>query len=305
MKPAVCLEWLARSVGRQRFDQAMQHYYETWKFRHPYPTDLRAAWREAGLEADWFFEAMQTRRRFDLALTKVRRKADGGFDLTVKNRGSLDAPFSISALRGKQAVQTLWYPALEQKTGTIAFPAVEADQFVLDHERVALDVNRHNNSRRVGGLLPGVEPLRVRALALAERSTYTDLGVLPWIAKNKYDKTMLGVLLYNAPFPPRRFQYFLLPGYGLGSGHFTGMADIRYRFLPGGWLPKVSSGIQRPHGHLRPPPGRCLPLAVFPCGALGAVFVSQRFAGVRARGRAAHLYLSEKKKPSLEQTVTF
>jgi len=242
MKPALCLEWLERSLGKTRFDQAMQAYFQTWKFRHPYPDDLRTAWLGAGVEADWFFDAMYTQRRFDRALTGVRR-TDSGFDLTVKNCGTLNAPYSISALRDGQPVLTRWYPASAEKTTVVTFPQVEADQFVLDYERAALDLNRRNNTRRVGGLLPGMEPLRVRGLALAEQPDHTELGVLPWVGWNNYDKTTLGLLLYNAPFPPRRFQYFLFPGYGLGSGHFTGLADLRYRFLPGGFLPKVTAGF--------------------------------------------------------------
>jgi len=243
MKPALCLEWLERSLGKARFDQAMQAYFESWKFRHPYPEDLRAAWNAAGVEADWFFETMQTRRRFDLALTASRRRPEGGFDLTVKNRGALHAPFSISALRDGQPVLTRWYPAPSEKTTVAAFPEVAADQFVLDHERATLDLNRQNNSLRASGLFPGMEPLRVRALALAEQPDRTVLGVLPWVAWNSYDKTSLGLLLYNPPFPPRRFQFFLFPGYGFGSGNFTGLADVRYRFLPGGMLPKVVVGF--------------------------------------------------------------
>lgn len=231
MKPAICLEWLERSLGKTRFDQTMQAYFQAWKFRHPYPEDLRAAWQSAGVEADWFFEAMQTRRHFDPALTRVHR-TDTGFDLTVKNRGTLAAPYSISALRDGRPVLTRWYPAPLEKTTVVHFPQVDADQFVLDYERAALDLNRHNNTRRVSSLLPGLEPLRVRALALAEQPDRTELGILPWVGWNNYDKTSLGLLLYNPPFPPRRFQYFLFPGYGLGSGHFTGMADVRYRIVP-------------------------------------------------------------------------
>jgi hypothetical protein len=242
MKPALCLKWLEQSLGKPRFDQAMQAYFQKWKFRHPYPDDLRAAWREAGVEADWFFEAMQTRRSFDPALTRVRR-TDAGFDLTVKNRGALDAPFSVSAMRSGRALYTRWYPAPGAKKTTVQFPDVDADLFVLDSERATLDVNRHNNSRRPSGLFPGVEPLRLRALAFAERPGRTDLGVLPWVGWNNYDKTMVGLLLYNAPFPPRRFQYFLFPGYGTGSGNFVGLADVRYRFLPGGWMPRLTVGF--------------------------------------------------------------
>ncbi|MFN0014468.1 MAG: M1 family metallopeptidase [Saprospiraceae bacterium] len=242
MKPARCLEWLEHSLGKPRFDQAMQAYFSAWKFRHPYPGDLRNAWHAAGVEADWFFEAMQTQRHFDLALTKVRHSA-AGFDLAVKNRGTLDAPFSITALRNGHPVLTRWYQAPGKKPAVVSFPEVDADCFVLDHERSTLELNRSDNTRRTTGLLPGVEPIRLRALALSEQSDRTEVGVLPWIGWNKYDKTALGLLLYNAPFPPRRFQYFLFPGYGLGSGNFTGLADMRYRLLPGGLLPKVVAGI--------------------------------------------------------------
>jgi hypothetical protein len=153
MKTAMCLEWLERSLGKTRFDSAMQAYYQRWKFRHPYPDDLRASWRETGVEAGWFFQAMQTQRRFDMALTKVQRNPDS-FQLTVKNRGRLSAPFSITALRDGQPVQTLWYPAPAQNAQTVSFPALDADAFVLDHEHATLDVNRQNNTRRAGGLFP-------------------------------------------------------------------------------------------------------------------------------------------------------
>ncbi|MBL7776179.1 MAG: M1 family metallopeptidase [Saprospiraceae bacterium] len=242
MKTAVCLEWLERSIGQARFDPVMQAYFERWKFRHPYPDDLRAAWQDAGLDADWFFEAMQTRRRFDAALTNVEKSPEG-YRLTVKYRGSLHAPFSISAVRGNQAVQTIWYPAFDGSSAVFTFPEVEADQFVLDFERATLDVNRKNNSQRTSGLFPGIEPLHLGLLELTQKPLRSQQGVLPWAAWNEYDKVMAGLMLYNAPFPPRHFQYFLLPGYGIRSGNFVGLADLKYRFLPGGWLPKMTLGF--------------------------------------------------------------
>ena len=242
MKTATCMEWLERSIGKARFDIAMQAYYENWKFKHPYPEDLRSAWRNAGLEADWFFETMQTQRRFDMALTQVK-KSDEGYRMTVKNRGSLNAPFSISAMRDGRPVQTIWYPATTESSATLEFPDVEADLFELDHEHATLDINRKNNSRRTQGLFPGFEPVRVSLLALAQKPRRSEQGILPWVGKNNYDKLMAGLLLYNAPFPARKFQYFLLPGYGLGSGNFVGLADLKYRFLPGGFLPKVLLGF--------------------------------------------------------------
>lgn len=242
MKTAACLRWLERSLGQTRFDRAMQAYYERWKFRHPYPADLREAWRDAGVEAEWFFQTIQTQRRFDMALTRVQRGADS-LQLTVKNRGRLSAPFPVTALRDGRPLQTRWYPAPASRKQTVAFPALDADAFVLDHERTTLDVHRQNNIRRSGGLLPGIEPLQIKTLAPVETPARTVLGVLPWAGWNYYDKTMLGVLLYNPPFPTRRFQYFLMPGLALGSKQPVGLADLQYNLLPGGPVPRLSFGL--------------------------------------------------------------
>jgi hypothetical protein len=40
-KAAAWMKKLEQELGKQQFDQAMQQYYEEWKFRHPYPEDFR------------------------------------------------------------------------------------------------------------------------------------------------------------------------------------------------------------------------------------------------------------------------
>ena len=54
---------------------------------------------------------------------------------------------------------------------------------------------------------------------------------------------MLGGLLYNAPFPTRKFQYYLAPGYAFGSKQLVGLVDLRYKFFPGGLFPKITLGV--------------------------------------------------------------
>ena len=51
------------------------------------------------------------------------------------------------------------------------------------------------------------------------------------------------MLVYNAPIPTRKVQYYLLPGWATGSKRFVGLADVRVNFLPGGAVPKVSIGV--------------------------------------------------------------
>jgi hypothetical protein len=255
MKTALCLKWLEKAEGTARFDAAMQEYYRRWQFRHPYPEDLRAILAEKGLNADWFFQAMQTQRQVDYQLKKVVPSVSildhdsGGsrqksWQLTVKNKGALNAPFSVTALREGKPVETEWFPPLGKKEGqVVGFQSVEADAFEIDYPRQMLDLNRKNNFRRTSGLFPGMRPWEFRSLAIFQNTRRNTFAAMPWLGWNNYDKTMLGVVIYNPPVPSRRFQYYLLPGYALGSKNFVGLADLRYKIYPGGLFPKVTVGV--------------------------------------------------------------
>jgi hypothetical protein len=242
MKTAWTMTWLENAIGTEKFDAAMQQYYQKWKFKHPYPEDLRDAWASVGLKADWWFKTIQTQSYTDYALTKVR-KTDAGFQLTVQNKGDFDTPFPVTALKNGEPQQTIWYPAQSDKKQNLDFPSKDADAFVLDYDRNTLDMNRQDNTRRVNGLLPGIEPLRIKNLAPFRIAKNTTLGILPWAGWNDYDKTMLGVAFYNPPAPGSRFQYCLVPGYGFGSKRFVGLGDLRLNTFPGGIVPKMVFGL--------------------------------------------------------------
>lgn len=238
MKPAICLHWLEQSVGTERLDAAMQDYYRQWQFRHPYSEDLKAVFEKHKLDAGWFFESMQTQKRADFALKGIKKVA-GRWMLDVKNKGDLDAPFSISALKDGKPVETKWFSA----PGKLEFPNIEADAFVIDHAHDALDLNRKNNLRRVSGFLPGFEPLEVKPLAPFQNPNRSTVALLPWLGWNNYDKTMLGAVIYNPPLPPRRLQYYLAPGFAFGSKQLVGLADVRYKLFPGGFMPRLTAGV--------------------------------------------------------------
>jgi hypothetical protein len=239
MKTALCLDWLEKSVGKARFDAAMQYYYRQWQFRHPYPEDLKAVFEKHGLNAGWFFEAMQTQRAADYALTGTQRQSDGSWKIEVKNKGDLKAPFPVSALKNGEVLETRWY----QSPGALDFPVADADAFVVAQQYEVLDLNPKNNLRRTAGAFPGIEPLEFRTLAPFQSNRRSTIAMLPWPGWNNYDKTMLGLVLYNPPLPQRRLQYYIAPGYGFGSKQFVGLADVRYNLYPGGLLPKVTVGV--------------------------------------------------------------
>ena len=61
---------LQSHLGTERFDAAMQAYFDTWKFRHPSPADLQVSMESStGEDLAWFFEDwVQTTQRNDLKL---------------------------------------------------------------------------------------------------------------------------------------------------------------------------------------------------------------------------------------------
>src|SRR6478609_4256132 len=46
-KTSVVLKYLANYLGQARFDSAMHDYFNTWKFKHPYPEDLQASFEKS------------------------------------------------------------------------------------------------------------------------------------------------------------------------------------------------------------------------------------------------------------------
>lgn len=238
MKTALCMNWLEKSVGTERLDAAMQDYYRQWQFRHPYPEDLKTVFEKHKLDAGWFFEAMQTQKQADFALKGIEKEA-GNWKLEVENKGQLEAPFSVTAMKEGKALETKWY----SKPGTLTFPAIDAGAFIIDNEYVGLDLNRKNNSRRTSGFSPGFESPEVRPLAPFQNPRRGTFAVLPWLGWNNSDKAILGAVLYNPPLPSPRVQYYIAPGYAFGSQRLVGLADLRYKFFPGGLFPKISLGV--------------------------------------------------------------
>jgi len=242
MKTALGMAWLEQAVGTVKFDAAMQDYYRQWQFRHPYPEDVEASFKKSGLDADWFFQTMQTEKQADYALRGIQEE-NGAWKLEIENKGDLNAPFSVTAMQDGQPGATQWYPVSTEKQQIVNFPTTTADAFIIDYQHTMLDVDRKNNLRRTSGAFPGVEPLQVKLLAPVENPAKTTLGVLPWLGWNNYDKTMLGLLLYNPIIPSRKFQYYLAPGFGTASKQLVGLADLRYKLYPGGIFPKITLGV--------------------------------------------------------------
>lgn len=243
MKTAHCLRWLENAVGTNQFDAAMKNYFQKWRFKHPYPIDFEQALKANGIEADWFMKTMTTRQIADPSIVRATQNEDNSYNITVRQRGKLTAPFSITALKNGKEVTTRWFSPTENQS-TFLFPTVDADAFELNHQHLALDLHHHNNHLKTNGAFKKSEPLEVKLVAPVENQQKKTLGILPWIGGNQYDGFMLGTLLYNPILPGQRLQYYLAPGFAFNSKNWVGGADLRYRIIPSkGQIKRITIGL--------------------------------------------------------------
>jgi len=229
-KPAVAFRYLEAYVGKTALDAAMQNFYRQWQFRHPCPADLRRA-LENDLDKNlgWLFEGLlSSNEKMDYAV-KGMKNVDNGFQVTVKNQGSIAAPFALSGMRDGEIATTRWYEGFTGKQA-LSFPTGDYDAIVLDARRLAPELYRQNNRIRSGGLFPRVEKPLISVLPSLENDRRSQLYALPLPAWNNYDKTMLGAVLYNTLVPAKRFEFSLAPLYSFGSRELTGLGELAYHW---------------------------------------------------------------------------
>ncbi len=237
-KPTLLFRHLEKYLGTARMDSILHQYFDTWKFRHPYPNDLRRTFEAAtGEQLGWFFDDwIMTNKRVDFALRRQRIQGDSIY-ITIANDGELNIPVSISSKSDTGSVlQTQWLKGLAPRRDTvICFPLTSQSQKLasveIDAFHNSTDINTNNNSP---------EPLKVRLGGDFRNPEKKRLNFLPILGGNQYDGFMLGVAAYNLPVPLRKVQYTIAPMYSFHSRNVTGFFDIQYNHFP-----RTNSPIER------------------------------------------------------------
>jgi hypothetical protein len=101
-KTATMLYNLQYVLGDELFLKAMQHYFNKWKFAHPYPEDFRQSIIEyTQVDLNWFFDQwMETTKSIDYKIVKYKKigKAQNGNNLymvKLKRKGEMQMPLDI------------------------------------------------------------------------------------------------------------------------------------------------------------------------------------------------------------------
>jgi aminopeptidase N len=65
LKTAIWMYAIEQQFGREKLDKAIQSYFKEWKFRHPYPEDLKTSLeKELGKDLTPYFELLNKKSGF-------------------------------------------------------------------------------------------------------------------------------------------------------------------------------------------------------------------------------------------------
>ncbi len=232
-KTAIVFDYLRAYLGEKEMDKAMQRYFDEWHYKHPMPGDFRKVMEQAtGKKLSWFFDDLiNSSKKLDYSLTFCDKLEDGSWELEVKNRGDINGPVFIQAIKDKQVVNTMIYEGFEDKQ-TLNFPACDADYFKIDFIENMPEINRNNNTIRSKGLFNKMAPLKLQFLGSLDNPDKAQLFYSPAAGWNNYNKWMLGAAFYNNLLPQKKFEFQLMPLYSFGTKDLAGYGRLTYTIFP-------------------------------------------------------------------------
>ncbi len=231
-KTGLVFFYLKDYLGEAKFDQAMQSYFEQWKFKHPEPKDLQQTLEQSSnRNLNWlFYDLIQTTNHVDYKISKLKRDGNN-YELTIKNKGQVNGPIRIDGFKEGKLMDSIWIEPSDLRKEKVSFQG-DYDFFIIDEGKNIPEMNRSNNWIKTHGAFKKMEPLTLEFLIGDNESKKTNLFWTPIMAGNAYDKFMLGVAIHNNGIPFKPFQYLIAPMYSFGRQMVSGIGEFSYTFLP-------------------------------------------------------------------------
>ena len=227
-KSAICFDYLAAYLGQEVFDDCMKNYFESWKFKHPQPKDVKAIFEsKTGKDLSWFFDNMiPTTNQLDYSISKIK-KGPKNLHITLKNNGKIPGPVVICGVTNGVVSDQLWVEGFE---GTKTVPYINGgyDHIRIDYNGEMPETNRNNNIYKTKGLFKQCEPIKLQLIGSLYHPEKTQIFLHPTLSWNKYNTTSVGVSFYNRFIPKGGLSYKLSPMYSFGTKELVGRGKISY-----------------------------------------------------------------------------
>jgi len=234
-KTAVLFEYLRSYLGTELFDKCAQKYFEEWKFKHPYPDDIKKVYEDvSGKNLSWFFDdILKTTNQIDYKILSCKKSQCANsftgdcWEVKVKNKGKINSPFPLSAMKDGKIVSTDWLDGFIGRKKVNIY-TMDFDQVKIDAENKMPDINRQNNNLKMKGLCKKTEPFNLKMRGLVHNTDKTQLFWMPVMGWNNYNKFMLGATVYNNLLPEKKLEWIVMPMYSFHNKDLAGGASVHY-----------------------------------------------------------------------------
>jgi len=233
-KTGIGMDYMLAYLGDNLFNKCMHVYFNKWKFKHPQPDDLRNVFEtETGKDLSWFFDDyIKTTKKIDYAISSIKKQENGEYQITVKNKADIAAPFALYGIKDDSVVVSeKWFDGSIDEL-TIGFKADGADKIVLDYNRDIPEIDRTDDVIKTSGLFKKARPIRIEFIGSIESRDKASIFYLPLLGWNSADGLMPGLALYNTTFPEKKLEWLAIPMYSTRLNNLNGVGQIKYNMYP-------------------------------------------------------------------------
>lgn len=242
------LKYLASYLGQDKFDAAMQAYYQRWQFRHPYPEDMQAVFEEsAGQKLSWFFQDMlNNTRTYNASVSDVQ--ATDTVKVLVRNDSPAPFAVPVASLDAQgRVLETQWTPVLgvtdEDDETQLNFRRENVAAVVIDPTYLTPELNRRDDRMKTQGSFRRVESIRFQPLLGVQRWDRAAINFIPVVGANTSDKLMLGAAFYSNPAVLQRLSYVAMPMYSFNQKELNGIGMLNVNVLPDRYARQIVTGV--------------------------------------------------------------
>ena len=227
-RTALAFYFLKNYLGDEAFDTAMKAYYEKWKFKHPYPEDLRSEFETStGKNLSWFFDyLLSTNYPTDYKIENVEYE-NNSYKLKIKNKHDNTVPFYLSTANNKG----IWIEGFKGEK-EIIFPSDPTNKLYINKDYQSL-LKSKSTFYKTETFLHTSKKIKVTALPKFNESPEINfLHLLPVAGWNRYNSWMGGVYFSNLSYIPKPFEFSLVPFYDFKNNQLAGLSSINYQIWP-------------------------------------------------------------------------
>lgn len=226
-KTALILKWLEDYMGEADFEAGMHEYYDTWKFKHPYPEDFAAIMKKHTTKSiDWFFDnTLQHNTAIEFSIKHAHIQNDSTL-VTVHNNGD-EAPVKVVAYNAADSIIGSAYTVPFNRNTTLALATTNWTKLRISYDIPDYRLNNNTYYRY------GMHRFRLRKSLLGFNYAYPyKLYVLPALGYNVNDGFQLGLLFHDLSLPDYHFRFAVAPMYAFNSKTLTGAGSVGYVWYP-------------------------------------------------------------------------